>query len=111
MTVEKQQQASGASDLQAIACNYVEGASACAQHALCYVSQFKQLRHSGRVQILARSRSGRWIRKWEDIRRLKNFRLETLAPEHPRYWDLRINYFDVEALLAQLQGAALESLR
>jgi hypothetical protein len=82
---EERQQASGASDLKAIACNYSEATATCSKGALCYVSRLWKTPGRARVRILARSRSGRWIQKWEDIRRLENFRLKTLPTEHPRY--------------------------
>lgn len=43
--------------------------------------------NSDRVMVRVRSRGGRWITKWEALKRLGNFRLVTLPPEHPRYGD------------------------
>ena len=43
-----------------------------------------------RIGVLLRSRGGRWVEKWEDIRRLENFRVKALPPEHSLYGDARI---------------------
>ena len=74
-------------DRRVIACNYGEPVGAVATGALCYVVNINKGNASERVQIWARSRSGRWINKWENLRRLTNFRLKTIPPEHPRYAD------------------------
>jgi hypothetical protein len=37
------------------------------------------------VPLLVRSRGGRWIEKWEAMRRLENFRVKTIPPDHPLY--------------------------
>jgi hypothetical protein len=34
---------------------------------------------------VARSRSGRWVVRWESQKRLHNFRLKTLCPDDPLY--------------------------
>jgi hypothetical protein len=34
-----------------------------------------------RLRVLARSRSGRWVRLWEDYRHLTDFHLTTIVPE------------------------------
>jgi len=34
------------------------------------------------MSIIARSRSGRWISRWERTARLKNFRVKTIVDDH-----------------------------
>jgi hypothetical protein len=77
-------------DRRVIACNYTEAVSPVSAGALCYVTLLNPGNGHERIKILARSRSGRWIEKWEDTRRLSNFRLKTLPPEHPLHADERI---------------------
>lgn len=77
------------SDRQVIACNYTGPTAAVAEGARAYVVPQLGGNLPGRVRVLARSRGGRWIEKWEDIRRLGSFRLKTLPPGHPRYDDAR----------------------
>lgn len=77
-------------DRYVVACNYTEGTGVAAPGALCYVSLSNPGGGSDRLLIVVRSRGGRWVQKWENIRRLANFRLKTLPPEHPRYQDQRI---------------------
>lgn len=77
-------------DRRVIACNHLTGTSAIPTGALCYVSLLNPGGGNDRICILARSRSGRWIRKWEAANRLGNFRLKTLPPEHPLYREERI---------------------
>jgi hypothetical protein len=38
-----------------------------------------------RVKVVARSRSGRWVARWEDLKKLHNFRIKTLCPHDPLY--------------------------
>jgi len=76
-------------DRRVIACNYLESTSICRRSALAYIS----VSEGGEIEkvcVLARSRSGRWICRWEWLHLLSNFRLKTLPPEHPRYADARI---------------------
>jgi len=75
-------------DRRAIACNYAVPVSVAAKGALAYVDWPNWGGGNDRVPLLVRSRGGRWIRKWEAMHRLENFRLKTLPPEHPRYGDL-----------------------
>jgi hypothetical protein len=95
---------SGSRDRKVIACNYVSSTSACAAGSLCFVTQFWNGEEKSRVQILARSRSGRWIQKWEGIDKLSSYRIKTLPPAHPLYYDCRITSYDINALLECLQG-------
>ena len=77
-------------DQQVIACNYTEPTSVAAGGALAYVVPQLGGNLPERVRVLVRSRSGRWVEKWEAIWRLDNFRLKTLPPDHPRYGDERL---------------------
>jgi hypothetical protein len=92
-------------DRRAVACNYAEGISAVRAGAKCYVS----LANPGagddpdRIQVLARSRGGRWIVKWEATKRLTNFRAVTIPPDHPLYDDGRIRSAgDADGFVARL---------
>jgi hypothetical protein len=58
-----------------------------------------------RVRLLARSRSGRWIEKWETRKRLGNFRWKTIPAEHPFYG--RIAWWFSEGDLTMLERAAI----
>jgi hypothetical protein len=78
-----------AADRHVMACNFAEAISECRKGALCYVLYSNPGGGYDRVFVLARSRGGRWIEKWEPIYRLTNFRVKTLPPEHPRYGRLR----------------------
>ena len=72
-------------DRKALACNYAESVSVAAKGALAYVRWPNYGNANDRVLLLVRSRGGRWIEKWEAMRRLTNFRLKTLPPQHPLY--------------------------
>lgn len=75
-------------DLLVVTCNYAEATSAHSPGAKAYVL----LVHGGdpdRPVILARSRGGRWVQRYEDRRRLTGFRLKTVPPEHPLHGRLR----------------------
>lgn len=77
-------------DLRVIACNYLRPTRACAGGAKAYVLLTNPGNGGDRLCVLARSRNGRWIEKWEDTRRLGRFRLVTIPPEHPRRADLAL---------------------
>lgn len=77
-------------DRKVVQCNYTEDISSVAQGARAYVVYPNEGWASERICVLARSRSGRWIEKWEDVRRLGNFRVKTLPPEHPLYSNERL---------------------
>jgi hypothetical protein len=72
-------------DLRVIACNLTKPTATAATGALAYVRWANPGHDNDRLPLLIRSRGGRWIRKWEDMRRLGNFRLKTVPPEHPMY--------------------------
>jgi len=89
-------------DRLVIACNYLENTSICRRKALAYVSVATG-GETERVCVLARSRSGRWVCRWESIHLLGNFRLKTLPPEHPRHADERVG-LHLEVGVGWLQG-------
>lgn len=83
------------SDRYAVACNYAEGTHTSSEGALAYLADS----HWGgggfeRVQVVARSRGGRWITIWSPIARLTNFRAKTLPLRHPLYAHERIGWHD-----------------
>lgn len=77
-------------DRHVLACNYREFTNVAAQGALAYVLLQFGGNLPDRVRVLVRSRGGRWVEKWESVRRLDNPRLKTLPPEHPRHADDRL---------------------
>jgi hypothetical protein len=64
-------------ELSVMACNYLEPVSASVAGARAYVIGLNFGNGCERVHILARSRSGRWIERWESLRRVGNFRLHS----------------------------------
>lgn len=78
-------------DRRVIACNLRRARDgAVSTGAKCYVVRLNPGWGSERVEVLARSRSGRWIRRWERTTNLRDFRIQTLPVEHPLYRDERI---------------------
>jgi hypothetical protein len=90
-------------DLHRIACNYRVGRNTASEGSLAYVILPNRGGGSDRIEILSRSRSGRWIRKYEAIWRLTNFRVKTIPPEHPLYE--RLDYGVGPELLEELKEA------
>lgn len=72
-------------DRHVIACNFREGTKVARAGALAYVRWTNPGGGNDRIPLLIRSRGGRWVEKWEAMRRLHNFRLKTIPPEHPLY--------------------------
>lgn len=95
-----------AADRQVVQCNYTTAVSAVAAGARAYLVRPNPGGGDDRIVILVRSRGGRWIEKWENIRRLGNFRCKTLPPEHPLYSDERIWDYDSGAMAARLAAWA-----
>lgn len=87
-----------------IACNYAVATGTACAGAKCYVLASHRGGGNDRLELLIRSRSGRWVRKWESIKRLGRFRLKTIPPAHPRYAVLQAAL--PEDWLAELQEAA-----
>lgn len=79
----------GPADITVIACNYTQATNVVSNGSKAYVDPvYLGGNLPERMRVLVRSRSGRWIEKWEDTRRLSNFRLKTIPPQHARYHDL-----------------------
>lgn len=93
-----------------IQANYAEATKYIAKGARVYVSNVNYGNGSERVLIVARSRGGRWVEKWESIKRLTNFRLKTLPLEHPKHKDDRIADFYNEATVLNLESARRRAL-
>jgi hypothetical protein len=74
-------------DKRAVVCNSAVPTSECSVGTLAFVLQSAG---SWRIRLFFRSRSGRWITKWEDIRRFGNFRFKTIPDGHPAYYHLNI---------------------
>lgn len=72
-------------DRQVVQCNYAEATGIAANGARAYVAQLNPGNANDRIVVLVRSRSGRWVEKWENRARLTDFRVKTLPPEHPLY--------------------------
>lgn len=95
-------------DLRRVQCNYAVATSTCAAGARAYVVLLNPGNGSNRICILARSRGGRMVSKWEDIRKLKDFRAKTVPPEHPAYGLLEhVGYGDPEATAEELECARI----
>lgn len=62
-------------------CNVAVGTSAIPEGAKAYLIQ----NGWDRMQVLVRSRSGRWIRKWVAAKHLTNWRYKTVVPESSEY--------------------------
>lgn len=77
-------------DRRVVQCNYTESISSVPLGARAYVIDPNNGNGAERIQVLVRSRGARWIEKWEDIRRLGNFRVKTLPSEHPLYVNQRL---------------------
>lgn len=72
-------------DRKVIQCNYTEGTNIAAQGARAYVVLPNPGGGHDRIQVLVRSRGGRWVQKYEAISRLAHFRVKTMPLEHPLY--------------------------
>lgn len=81
------------SDTWAVACNFRLGTKIASPGAQAFVAPTVAGNGSERIDILVRSRSGRMVRKWEDIRRLWNFRAKCIPDRHPLHGDERVMLF------------------
>jgi hypothetical protein len=73
-------------DRYAVVCNYTDGTKMVRTGAKAYIDPAYlggNLPERAHLRVL--SRGGRWIEKWENMRRLGNFRVQTLPAEHPMY--------------------------
>lgn len=91
-------------ELRRIACNYAESTKSASKGGLAFVLLPNGGNVHDRLFVLSRSRSGRWIRKWESIKVLKNFRSKTVPQESPLY-DKLIDGCDDTALNSIQQAA------
>jgi hypothetical protein len=85
-----------------VTCNYIETARASSSGSKCYLIHSNPGGGNDRIYILARSRSGRWISRWENIKRLDNFRCKKVFPGHFIYSDERIYDYDPEKMVDTL---------
>lgn len=94
-------------DRRVIQCNLTTSQKTAVKGARAYVVLTNGGGGSDRIVILLRSRGGRWIEKWQDIRTLENFRAKTIPMGHPLYGNERIGWLvhDVEATAAMLNEA------
>lgn len=86
-------------------CNYVTSTGPVATGARAYLVQPNPGGGDDRIIVLARSRGGRWIEKWESIKRLGAFRVKTLPPEHPLYGDERLYDYEPHVMAERLANA------
>jgi hypothetical protein len=91
-----------------VQCNYTAAVSVAAAGARAYLVLPNPGGGDDRIMILVRSRGGRWVGKWESIRRLGNFRCKTLPPEHPMHTDERLWDHEPEAMADRLARACQE---
>lgn len=68
-------------EFAAVACNVARETGAAAARARCYVLGVPGSADS--ASLLIRSRSGRWIEKWERTKLLANVRVVTMVPDNP----------------------------
>ena len=78
-------------DRRVVQCNLAHPVNAAPAGARAYVSNRNPGWGGERIEVLMRSRSGRWVRKWQSIKALHNFRVKNMPPEHPLYGDTRVN--------------------
>lgn len=73
-------------EFRAIFCNYTKGTGIAAESAKCVLLSYGNVvGRDNRVIVLARSRGGRWVKKWETLKRLGNFRVKTVVESDPLY--------------------------
>jgi len=72
-------------DIKVVACNYQVATSIFPNGARAYVRLLNPGGGNDRIYIIGRSHGGRWVTKWEAIKRLGDFRIKTLPQEHPLY--------------------------
>jgi hypothetical protein len=66
-------------------CNLLVDIPSARKGSLCYVVLQNEGHDGDRLFLLIRSRSGRWIEKWEARTRLTNFRVKTIPRENPMW--------------------------
>ncbi len=70
-------------DRRVVQCNYVTATRVAPGGARAYVVRANPGGGNDRLVVLARSRAGRWVEKWESARVLGNFRVRVMPDEHP----------------------------
>jgi hypothetical protein len=91
---------------QRIACNFSKNTQTAIKGSLAFVLLPNGGSLHDRLFVLSRSRGGRWIRKWESIKHLANFRKKTIPRDSPLYEKL-IDGCDETALISLTQAAAI----
>lgn len=94
-------------DKRAVVCNYAVPTGPVAAGAKAYIVGAFGGNLPENVEVMVRSRGGRWIRKWERVRKLDRFRWATVPPGHPRYGDVSTSW-NGEDLVATLCQCRLE---
>ena len=94
----------------AIACNYAVPTRVAGKGALCFVLNENFGNGNERIQLLVRSRGGRWVSKWERIDRLTNFRAKIVVGENPIYNRLS-DYFQPEGNRHEIERLKSAELR
>lgn len=92
-------------DRKVVQCNLTETTNIAPAGARAYVVLTNPGGGHDRIQVLVRSHGGRWVEKWENMRRLADFRVKTLPPEHPLYANERIWDYDPDGTAATLNEA------
>ena len=92
-------------DRRVVQMNYSEGTNVAPKGARAYLVLLNPGGGEDRIVILVRSRSGRWVRKYESAKRLTNPRAVTIPPEHRLYGDERLWDYDAEETAARLRTA------
>lgn len=77
-------------DRRVIQCNVTHPTKTAVAGARAYVILTNHGSGHDRIEVLVRSRGGRWIEIWQNIRGLDSFRVKTLPPEHPLYGRRRL---------------------
>lgn len=92
-------------EIKAVACNYRYSTRICPQSAKAFVLNTNPGNGSDHIRIVARSRGGRWVVKYEDSRYLENFRIVTLVACRAPYSVVKEAYVpDAEAWCAMMNA-------
>ncbi len=83
--------------IERIACNYSVDTKSASSGSLAYIVMPNGGNLHNRVRILSRSRSGRWIRRWERLAALTDFRRKRIPEQSPIFQKL-LDACDVSAL-------------
>ena len=72
-------------DRRVVAVNVLRPTSATSKGAKAFVVLPNDGNANDRIELLIRSRGGRWIERWEAAKNLANARAVTIPPQHPLY--------------------------